>query len=116
MAESIKGFRTLPASASKTFLYTGNGLNKLIIPSMMTFGMAKTAAAYAIRYAVESGVYEGEGMKFYYLDERSDEKGNPMGNHPTADEAGRVSVELSEKMEQGEWDWTFLKGKGFIAV
>ena len=77
---------------------------------MFTFGIAKTATAYAIRSAAANETYAKEGMKFYYADERS-ESGGPIGSTPTADAAGKVYVELSEK-EQGNWDYVFVAGNG----
>jgi NAD(P)-dependent dehydrogenase (short-subunit alcohol dehydrogenase family) len=114
MAESIKGFRTLDSSASKTFIYTGNGLNKLMIPPMFTFGMAKSSTAYAINMAATGGLYDGEGMKFYYLDERSTEDGAPMGDRPGAEAAAEMSLELSEDPKQRQWDHIYMRGKGLL--
>ena len=111
MAESIKGFRELPASASKTFLYTGNALNVNLIPGLMTFGIAKQATAYAIHSAATNELYTKEGMKFYYVDERG-EGGGPVGNQPTAEESARVSVELAEGKEQGRLGSCLHQGSG----
>ena len=54
MAESIEAFRTLPDSASKTFIYTGNALNTVLIPGMMTFGIAKSMAPCIARVSLTS--------------------------------------------------------------
>lgn len=59
--QAVLAFRQLPASASKTFIFTGNILNLKTVPGMMTFGMGKTATAHAIEYAATA--YKGEGFK-----------------------------------------------------
>lgn len=61
MQESVKAFRQIPTTESRTFIFTGNILNALVIPSMMTFGIAKQATAYAINCA--SQAYKGEMMR-----------------------------------------------------
>jgi hypothetical protein len=115
MAESIKGFRELPSTAAKTFIFTGNMLNVNLIPGMMTFGIAKGAAAYAIRTAASTELYTKEGMKFYYADERTPE-GRPIGQYPSGEEAGKTYVSLAEGKEQVEWDYTFVKDKGLVKL
>lgn len=82
---------------------------------MMSFGIAKSAAAYAIRSAATNKLYTDAGMKFYYIDERT-ASGGPIMPHPDGEEAGKVSVELSERETQGteDWDFTYVKGKGEV--
>jgi hypothetical protein len=58
----VEGFRTLDASASKTFIYTGNALNVMSIPGLMTFAMHKSATAAAIRTLATTGGYDKEGI------------------------------------------------------
>ena len=70
MQQAVLGFRTLPASASKTFIMTGNILNLVTHPEVVTFGMSKTATSYAIRNLVEHETYTKEGIK-YVLPEMS---------------------------------------------
>ena len=81
----------------------------------MTFGIAKQATAYAIRSAATNELYTKNGMKFYYVDERS-EGGGPVGDLPDAEEAARVSMQLAEGKEQGKWDHVFVKGKGGLRL
>lgn len=59
---AIQGFKTLDASASKTFIFTGNILNLKVLPGMLTFGMTKEATAYWIRSATETSEYAKEGI------------------------------------------------------
>ena len=89
-------------------------LNRVTLPNVMTFGITKAASAYAIRSAAENELYEKEGMKFYYADE-SDGKGGPV-IPPSAEEAGRVYVELSERNEQGSWNYVYVAGKGEVKL
>ncbi|RMZ89966.1 hypothetical protein DV736_g2797, partial [Chaetothyriales sp. CBS 134916] len=82
-AESIKSFRSLPSTtASKTFIFTGILLNSKIIPVMFTFRITKTATAYAIRAAAGNGIYQKEGIKFHYAEERSEEGGPVLPLRP----------------------------------
>jgi NAD(P)-dependent dehydrogenase (short-subunit alcohol dehydrogenase family) len=70
MQQSLAGFRELPATAttpstaSKTFIFTGNILNLVPLPGVLSFGMGKAATAYAIRCLVEQKVYEAEGVTY----------------------------------------------------
>jgi NAD(P)-dependent dehydrogenase (short-subunit alcohol dehydrogenase family) len=59
--EAIKGFKQLPKSASKTFIYTGNILNLVVKSDALIFGMTKATAAKMIRSA--TGTYAKRGFK-----------------------------------------------------
>jgi hypothetical protein len=61
--EAVKGFKQLPNSASKTFIFTGNLLNEhwLVRPDVLTFASSKTASARWIQYA--SVAYKDKGYK-----------------------------------------------------
>lgn len=50
---AVKYFRTLPAGddVKKTFMYTGNATNLLVIPGMMSAGAGKSAAAHMMASA-----------------------------------------------------------------
>lgn len=51
-------------------------------------------------------------QRFYYADERQADGGPSIPvNGPAAAEA---YLELAEKKEQGPWDYTFVKGKGYV--
>ncbi|KIV82659.1 hypothetical protein PV11_04753 [Exophiala sideris] len=110
--QAVLGFRTLPASASKTFIFTGNILNMTTRPGVLSFGITKTATSYAFRYLGEQRIYEKEGIKFYYADERS-----PTGDAVYLDIDGAAAAEeyvkLSERKDQGPWLHTFTKGHGY---
>lgn len=47
------GFAQLPDSASKTFIYTGNALNSLIIAPLMAAGVGKSGTAHMMRNAAQ---------------------------------------------------------------
>ncbi|KIM93812.1 hypothetical protein OIDMADRAFT_136870 [Oidiodendron maius Zn] len=106
---SIAAFSKLPASTSRTFFYTGNALNRVVIPSYLDLGVGKTATAYIIEASTIA--YKDKGFKFYYIDERK-----PDGRtvYPT-DGPGHAAefIRLAEASEQGPWDHTFVKGEGF---
>lgn len=59
--EAVQGFKQLPSSASRTFIMTGNMLNVIVKPDVLTFGMGKTAAAHMVWSA--SVAYERQGFK-----------------------------------------------------
>jgi len=59
--EAIKGFKQLPDSASKTFIYTGNILNHVVKSDVLTYGMTKAAAANMIRST--AAAYAKQGLK-----------------------------------------------------
>lgn len=60
--EAVKGFKHLPDSASRTFIMTGNMLNKIALPNVLSFGMGKSAAAHMI-WSASKG-YKEAGFKW----------------------------------------------------
>lgn len=60
--QAVTGFRSLPASEPKVFFYTGNKLNVMPSPAVLTFGMGKTAAAHMIWDA--SVAYKDDGFRY----------------------------------------------------
>jgi hypothetical protein len=58
---SVAAFAKLPESASKTFIYTGNGLNDKPMPAMLDLGVGKTATSHLIQ--VLAGAYTKQGYK-----------------------------------------------------
>ncbi|KIW02358.1 uncharacterized protein PV09_06180 [Verruconis gallopava] len=106
---AVRGFKRLPESASKTFIFTGNKLNTFISPAVTTFAMGKTAIAQLIRNA--SVAYRKQGIKFYYADERRPDGGPVV---PVSGSAAAVAyTKLAEEKEQGPWDYTFIDGIGY---
>lgn len=61
--EAVKGFKQLPQSETKTFIFTGNALNQIVNPGVVTFAMAKTAMARMVTYA--SAAYKDQGYKYF---------------------------------------------------
>lgn len=60
---AVKGWETLPKDTKKTFIYTGNFLNEVVLASsaFMTQGMGKSAAAYWIGNA--DLLYSAQGLR-----------------------------------------------------
>lgn len=107
--QAVAGFRTLPASVSKTFIMTGNILNVGIIPGFISQGLGKSAGAHMMWAASEA--YKKEGFKFYYGDER---KADGSAKYRVDGEAhAELYLGLAEGKEQGPWMQTFVKGKGY---
>jgi hypothetical protein len=59
--QAVAGFAQLPASASRTFIYTGNVLNVAILPKFMSNGVGKSGAAHMMWAA--SAAYNDRGYK-----------------------------------------------------
>lgn len=107
---AIKGWSTLPASASKVYLYTGNMQTTQLFPGGHALGMGKNAAAYFIEMAASAYQKAGKDYRFYYVDERT-----PEGESVMRDiDGGAHALEfwkLVHKVEgQSHWCWTFFKG------
>jgi hypothetical protein len=59
---AASGFSSLPASAARTFIYTGNILNTgVIIPPLVSLGVGKSASAYLVHAAAKA--YKERGYK-----------------------------------------------------
>lgn len=63
--QAASGFAQLPASSSKTFIYTGNALNTTIIPPLLALGVGKAATAHIIQSA--AAAYKDRGYKYAQL-------------------------------------------------
>jgi hypothetical protein len=111
LQEAISGFRTLPSSVLKTFIYTGNCLNNVVMPVLLHLGVGKEGAAHMIESAVQG--YGKEGFRFYYADERFED-----GRSIFLDIGGQAHAdfywELATGKEQGPWEATFVKGRGYV--
>ncbi|PMD12779.1 putative short-chain dehydrogenase [Hyaloscypha hepaticicola] len=110
--QAALGFAELPETASKTFLYTCNILNEIIIPPMLDAGVGKSGAAHMIRSASEA--YKEKGFKLYYCDERKADGGAVYGAID-GDASAKHYVELSEGKTQRPWQQTFVKGARYKA-
>ncbi|CAJ2502983.1 Uu.00g103770.m01.CDS01 [Anthostomella pinea] len=107
--QAVSGFAQLPASAARTFIYTGNVLNVAIIPQFLSAGVGKSGAAYMIWQA--SAAYKDRGYKFYYADERKP-NGSPKYK-VDGDAHADLYWELTQSEAQGPWMQTFVKGVGY---
>ncbi|KAK9241647.1 hypothetical protein V1506DRAFT_465777 [Lipomyces tetrasporus] len=108
--ETVKGWKDSSLSP-KVFIFTGNTLNVsgALLP-FLTVGVGKSAAAHIIDAAVKS--YVSKGYKFYYADERNRD-GSPVGTNRDGTAHAEAYFQLVEATEQGPWDYTFVKSKGF---
>jgi NAD(P)-dependent dehydrogenase (short-subunit alcohol dehydrogenase family) len=59
--QAVAGFAELPASAARTFIYTGNVLNVAILPKFLSAGVGKSGAAHMVWAA--SAAYKDRGYK-----------------------------------------------------
>jgi hypothetical protein len=59
--EALASFETLPETASRTFIYTGNAMNFLPFGGVMTLGAGKSASAHMI--AAAAAAYAPKGYK-----------------------------------------------------
>lgn len=60
--EATLSFASLPKSAARTFIYTGNKCNGGPVPPVLSLGIGKTATAHAIHYA--SKTYREKGFRY----------------------------------------------------
>lgn len=60
--EAVRGFARFPATASRTYIYTGNKLNVMADPKVLALGIAKTGAAHFIWDC--SIAYRQQGFKY----------------------------------------------------
>ncbi|RYC63806.1 hypothetical protein CHU98_g2389 [Xylaria longipes] len=114
--EALRGFKQLPSSMPKAFIYTGNTLNQIAIPGVMPFALGKVSAAMMIEYAANA--YGRNGFRFYYADERL-EDGRPAGESLGGAAHANMYWELVHEKEQSKWLVTFTKEGGrreFIGV
>lgn len=111
MQQAVAGFRTLPNETLKTFIYTGNCLNNMVMPILLHLGVGKQGTAHMIKGAVEG--YGKENFRFYFGDERCEDGRSiflDIGGQAHAD----FYYELATGKEQGPWEATFVKGKGYV--
>ena len=61
--QAVARWESLPKDTKKTFIYTGNGLNAMVlpVPVMLTLGVGKSAAAYWI--GVADSAYRERGYR-----------------------------------------------------
>jgi len=60
--QAVHGFKDLPKTDPRTFIYTGNILNTSPIPSLLDLGMGKSATAHLIM-ASAAAYSKNEGFK-----------------------------------------------------
>jgi hypothetical protein len=60
--QAALGFAQLPDSAARTFIYTGNATNTIIIPPLLDLGVGKSATAHIIQSA--AAAYKDRGFKY----------------------------------------------------
>ena len=109
--QAVLGFHKLPTDLQKTFLFTGNGLNTMVMPPLLNLGMPKAAAAHMIEAAAQS--YADKGFRFYFGDERTEE-GKVRGTAISGKGHADFYYDLAQKKDQGPWDATFVTGKGYV--
>ncbi|KAI0438317.1 NAD(P)-binding protein [Xylaria telfairii] len=111
--QALAAWEKLPASTKKTFIYTGNILNQVVlpIPLMQNLGIGKAAAAYWIGLA--DTLYGAKGIRFFYADERT-EDGKIKGMQLDGPAHAEFYAELVKHEGKVPWDATFVKGKGHV--
>ncbi|KAL2204869.1 hypothetical protein CC79DRAFT_922127 [Sarocladium strictum] len=110
--EALKGWKTLPEDTKKTFIYTGNKSNVAILPMALTLtlGVGKAASAYWLGSA--DNAYSGQGIRFFYADQRK-EDGGLAGFDLDGPAHGAFYPQLA-KHENIPWLATFVKDKGCV--
>ncbi|KAI1640670.1 putative short chain type dehydrogenase [Biscogniauxia mediterranea] len=115
--EAVKGFEKLSGAGELgpgggTYIFTGNLLNESAIPTLLTFGIGKSASAHLVQH-LALAAYEGKPYKFYYGDER-----HADGSNMSSDLSGKAHadlyLELAKDPAQRPWQQTFVAGKGYV--
>ena len=60
--QAVLGFKDLPETASRTFIFTGNVLNVIPIPALLDLGMGKAASGQLIMSAA-AAYHKTHGFK-----------------------------------------------------
>ncbi|KAI8633255.1 NAD(P)-binding protein [Xylariaceae sp. FL1651] len=116
--EAVKGFEALDAKGKlgpegATFIFTGNAANEKPFPGFMTLGIGKTASAHMIQ-SLALFATKDKPFSFYYGDERQAD-GAPMYNGLlNGDAHAEEYLKLARDPKQGHWQYTFVKGKGYV--
>ncbi|KAK5111632.1 hypothetical protein LTR85_011810 [Meristemomyces frigidus] len=113
MKESVASFQTLPDSAAKMFLYTGNKLNTpgVVMPALFTLGTGKVATSHVIESAAQA--YKDKGFRFYYVDQRTAEGGSVNISTLSGEGHAEFFMSLIEGGGNVPWLATFVKDKGY---
>ncbi|APA08969.1 hypothetical protein SS1G_02820 [Sclerotinia sclerotiorum 1980 UF-70] len=109
---AVEGFKKLPRTIKKTFIYTGNNGNTFIFPQFLLLGIGKSSAWYLIQTMVATPGFAAEGYRFYFADERTPE-GKAM-HHTSGPGHAEFFLQLAEQEGQGESLATFVRGKGYV--
>lgn len=107
---AVAGFERLPATASKTYIFTGNLLNVNPRPAMLIPGAGKTATANVIQALTRA--YGDKGYKFYYADQRNPDGSTPL-NKIDGDAHAVEYLALASDKAQRPWQYTFAKDVGY---
>ncbi|ORX34054.1 putative short-chain dehydrogenase [Kockovaella imperatae] len=114
--EAVKGWQELEKQGrvgkqGATFIYTGNVFPTKPNPHAIAFCAQKAAVKNIVLNL--SQIYREEPYKFYWGDERASEGGAVYGdiNGPLH---GETYLKLAEEPKQQIYDYTFVKGKGYV--
>jgi hypothetical protein len=114
---AMRGWKKLPTSTPKTFIFTGNLLPWAPVPRWVTLGVQKAASAHLIetlaiqygekgyRYSIWSETVSY--LRFYFADQVSSTGGIPGPNEFGGAPAAIAYWDLIQQKEQGKWDYRF---------
>ncbi len=108
-SSAAAGFAKLP-SGPKAFIYTGNCFPTSLVPEQPGLGSGKAASAYLIESAAHA---LGKGSHWYFADERLPD-GNSVMTEVSGEAHADVYWDLAGGEEQGPWNYTFVKAKGYV--
>lgn len=107
-ASASAGFAKLGAGP-KSFLYTGNSFATSIVPEQTGLASGKAASAYLIELASQAL----KDSAWYYADERL-ANGKPVMTDIDGEAHGEAFYKLATSGKQEPWNYTFVKGTGYI--
>ena len=111
--EALSSFKALGTEEPRTFIYIGRPSDEDTAPGLLSIGMAKAASARMIGMA--DFLYKGEGMRFFYVDER-----HLNGSNMNAELGGQMHAEFFLNLAErtiGDvlWQATYVRDKGYTA-
>lgn len=62
---AIKSFSVLPPTSSKTFIYTGNKLNLMVVRPLLSQGVGKAGVAHLMHYLAEE--HKDSGYRYVQI-------------------------------------------------
>ncbi|KAI0121068.1 hypothetical protein BJ170DRAFT_600077 [Xylariales sp. AK1849] len=111
--QAVRRWETLPKDIKKTFIFTGNNMNVVVVPMPMMLGGGMGKAATAFWLGVADLTSAAKGYRFFYADERHGD-GRSKGAEVSGPAHGEFYAQLANHEKDVPWHATFVKDKGYV--